>query len=158
MAIAIGADSMGIWLKDSLIRHLENKGIQMLDVGGYDGKPKRRYYEVASDVARLIQRGEAEKGILLCGTGMGVAIVANKFKGIYAAVIESEFAALKAKQINNANVLCMGGWIVGPELAVEMTKTFLATDWCQDLEDWRAANMHRFAAQVAAIEDHIYEN
>ena len=131
MAIAIGADSMGIWLKDSLIRHLENKGIQMLDVGGYDGKPKRRYYEVASDVARLIQRGEAEKGILLCGTGMGVAIVANKFKGIYAAVIESEFAALKAKQINNANVLAFGPMMISEwraKLAVDLWLAARHTD------------------------------
>jgi hypothetical protein len=51
----------------------------------------------------------------------------------------------------------MGGWIVGPEMAVEMTRTFLNTDWCQDLEDWRAANMHKFAVQVAAIEDGIYD-
>lgn len=99
---------MGTWLKDILIKHLHDQNIETIDVGSYAGQPKRRYYEVAADVARLIQSGKAEKGILLCGTGMGVAIVANKFKGIYAAVVESEFAALKAKQINNANVLAFG--------------------------------------------------
>lgn len=108
MTIAIGCDSMGTWLKDVLVTHLQKRGIDTIDVGSYDGQPKRRYYEVAADVARLIQDGKAEKGILLCGTGMGVAIVANKFKGVYAAVVESEFAALKAKQINNANVLAFG--------------------------------------------------
>ena len=61
-----------------------------------------------------------------------------------------------ARAINNAKVLCMGGWIVGPEMAVEMVKTFLATEWCQDLEDWRAANMHKFAVKVAEIEDQCY--
>ena len=64
--------------------------------------------------------------------------------------------ASEVAPINNANILCMGGWIVGPEMAVEMAKTFLATEWCQDLEDWRAANMHKFARQLAAIEDRIY--
>ena len=60
------------------------------------------------------------------------------------------------RAINNANVLCMGGWIVGPEMAVEMVKTFLNTAWCQDLEDWRAVNMHKFAAKVDEIEANIY--
>ena len=60
------------------------------------------------------------------------------------------------RTINNANILCMGGWIVGPEMAVEMVKTFLNTDWCQDLEDWRAVNMHKFAAKVDEIEANIY--
>lgn len=108
MIIAVGCDSCGIYLKDILIDHLHEKDIKTIDVGSYAGKPKRRYYEVASDVAQLIQSRQANKGLLLCGTGMGVSIVANKFRGIYAACIESEFSALKAKQINNANVLCMG--------------------------------------------------
>ena len=69
---------------------------------------------------------------------------------------EGVYSAKMARAINNANVLCMGGWIVGPEMAVEMVRAFLNTAWCQDLEDWRAANMHKFAAQVAAIEDGIY--
>ncbi|MCI8525618.1 MAG: RpiB/LacA/LacB family sugar-phosphate isomerase [Oscillospiraceae bacterium] len=112
MTIAIGCDSWGIWLKDRIVAHLKERGFDVADVGGYEGQPKRRYYEAAADVAHLIQTGRAEKGILLCGTGMGVAIVANKFKGIYAAVVESEFAALKAKQINNANVLAFGPMMI----------------------------------------------
>ena len=69
---------------------------------------------------------------------------------------EGVYSAKMARAINNANILCMGGWIVGPEMAVEMTKTFLATEWCQDLEDWRKENMKKFSVQVKAIEDEIY--
>ena len=61
-----------------------------------------------------------------------------------------------ARAINNAKVICMGGWVVGPELAVDMAKTFLNTEWCQDLEDWRAANMHKFAAKLEEIEEGNY--
>lgn len=126
MKIAIGCDGMGTALKDVLVAHLNEAGIETIDVGSYAGQPKRRYYAVASDVAKLIQRGEAEKGILLCGTGMGVSIVANKFRGIYAACIESEFSALKAKQINNANVLCMG-----PIMITEWRAKLAVDRWLQ---------------------------
>ena len=85
-----------------------------------------------------------------------MCVVSNKYKGVYAVACEGVYSAKMARAINNANILCMGGWIVGPEMAVEMTKTFLATDWCQDLEDWRAANMHKFAAKVREIEESIY--
>ena len=80
----------------------------------------------------------------------------HRAKGVYAVVCESVYAAKMARAINAVNILCMGGWIVGPEMAVEMVRTFLATDWCQDLEDWRAENMHKFARQVNAIEEGIY--
>ena len=115
------------------------------------------YYQVADTVAPLVQNGTFDRAILICGTGAGMCVVSNKYKGVYAVACEGVYSAKMARAINNANILCMGGWIVGPEMAVEMTKTFLATDWCQDLEDWRAANMHKFAKQVSAIEDKIYD-
>ena len=131
MTIAVGCDGMGTWLKDILVEHLHQKGIETIDVGSYAGQPKRRYYAVAQDVAECIQQGRAERGLLLCGTGMGVSIVANKFRGIYAACIESEFSALKAKQINNANVLCMGPIMISEwraKLAVDNWLTAHHTD------------------------------
>ena len=86
-----------------------------------------------------------------------MSVVANKYKGVYAVACEGVYSAKMARAINNASILCMGGWIVGPELAIEMVKTFLSTEWCQDLEDWRAENMHKFAAKLSAIEDSIYD-
>lgn len=104
-----------------------------------------------------MQQGEYDKAVLICGTGAGMCVVSNKFKGVYAVACEGVYSAKMARAINNANILCMGGWIVGPEMAVEMVKTFLATEWCQDLEDWRKENMKKFAVQVAAIEDKVYD-
>ena len=112
--------------------------------------------EIADKVAPLVQSGEYDRAVLICGTGAGMSVVANKYKGVHAVACESVYSAKMCRAINNANVLCMGGWIVGPEMAVEMVKTFLATDWCQDLEDWRKENMKKFAVQIDAIENKIY--
>ncbi len=158
MKIAIGSDKSGFAAKEAVKAYLLEAGVDFDDLGTTDLNDIHPYYQVASDVAPLVQNGTYEKAILICGTGAGMCVVSNKYKGIYAVASESVYSAKMARAINNANVLCMGGWIVGPEMAVEMVKTFLATAWCQDLEDWRAANMHKFAARVSAIEDSIYGN
>ena len=131
-------------------------GVEFDDLGTTDLEQVHPYYQVASEVAPLVQNGSYDKAVLICGTGAGMSVVANKYKGVYAVACEGVYSAKMARAINNANVLCMGGWIVGPEMAVEMVKTFLNTDWCQDLEDWRAVNMHKFAAKVDEIEANIY--
>ena len=156
MKIAIGSDKSGFAVKEAVKVWLKENGYDADDLGTVDLNDVHPYYRVASEVAPKIQDGSYEKAILICGTGAGMSVVANKFKGVYAVACEGVYSAKMARAINNANVLCMGGWIVGPEMAVEMVRTFLSTAWCQDLEDWRAANMHKFAAQVAAIEDEIY--
>ncbi len=156
MKIAIGSDKSGFAVKEAVKAYLESAGADVTDLGTTDLGQVHPYYQVASDTAPRIQSGEFNRAVLICGTGAGMCVVSNKFKGVHAVACEGIYSAKMARAINNANVLCMGGWIVGPELAVEMTKTFLATEWCQDLEDWRAENMHRFAAQVAAIEDRNY--
>ena len=156
MKIAIGSDKSGFAAKEAVKAYLLEAGVEFDDLGTTDLNDVHPYYQVAGEVAPLVQNGTYGKAILICGTGAGMSVVANKFKGVYAVASECVYSAKMARAINNANVLCMGGWIVGPEMAVEMVKTFLATAWCQDLEDWRAANMHRFAAKVSAIEDGIY--
>lgn len=156
MKLAIGSDKSGYPVKEAIKTYLQEANIAFDDLGTVDLSDVHPYYRVAGDVAPLVQNGTYQKAILICGTGAGMSVVANKFKGVHAVACESLYAAKMARAINNANVLCMGGWIVGPEMAIEMVKTFLNTEWCQDLEDWRAVNMHKFAAQVAAIEDKIY--
>ena len=157
MKIAIGSDKSGFAVKEAVKAYLQEAGIEFDDLGTKDLNEVHPYYQVASDVAPLVQKEESDRAVLICGTGAGMSVVANKYKGVYAVACEGIYAAKMARAINNASVLCMGGWIVGPELAIEMVKTFLATDWCQDLEDWRAENMHKFAAKLSAIEDAIYE-
>jgi len=156
MKIAIGSDKSGFAVKEAVKAYLAAAGADFDDLGTTDLDDVVPYYAVAAKVAPLVQDGTYDRAILICGTGAGMSVVSNKFKGVYAVACEGVYSAKMARAINNANVLCMGGWIVGPEMALEMVKTFLATDWCQDLEDWRAANMHKFAAQVSAIEDGVY--
>ncbi len=157
MKIAIGSDKSGFAVKEAVKAYLRDAGVDFDDLGTTDLNEVHPYYRVAAEVAPLVQQGAYDRAVLICGTGAGMCVVSNKFKGVYAVACESLYAAKMARAINNAQILCMGGWIVGPELAVEMVKTFLATDWCQGLEDWRAENMHKFAAQVEAIEDRIYD-
>ena len=156
MKLAIGSDKSGFPVKEAVKTWLKENGYEADDLGTVDLNAVHPYYQVASEVAPLVQNGTYEKAILICGTGAGMCVVSNKFQGVHAVACEGVYSAKMARAINNANVLCMGGWIVGPEMAVEMVKAFLNTAWCQDLEDWRAANMHRFAAKVAEIEDGIY--
>lgn len=156
MKIAIGSDKSGFAAKEAVKAWLLKSGADFDDLGTLDPEQPHPYYEVAGQVAPLVQQGTYDRAILICGTGAGMCVVSNKFKGVYAVACEGVYAAKMARAINNAQILCMGGWIVGPEMAVEMAKTFLATDWCQDLEDWRAVNMHKFSAKVAGLEDEIY--
>ena len=156
MKIAIGSDKSGFAVKEAIKAYLAETGAEFDDLGTVRLEEVHPYDQVASEVAPKVQSGEYDRAILICGTGAGMCVVANKYKGVYAVACEGVYSAKMARAINNANVLCMGGWIVGPEMAVEMVKTFLTTDWCQDLEDWRAENMHRFAAQIDRIEGEIY--
>ena len=156
MKLAIGSDKSGFAVKEAVKAYLNEAGVEYDDLGTVDLNDVHPYYRVAGDVAPLVQNGTYEKAVLICGTGAGMCVVSNKFKGVHAVACEGVYSAKMARAINNANVLCMGGWIVGPEMAIEMVKTFLATEWCQDLEDWRAVNMHKFSGEVKKIEDRIY--
>ena len=156
MKIAIGSDKSGFAVKEAVKAWLTETGAVFDDLGTTDLSEVHPYYQVASDVAPLVQAGVYDRAVLICGTGAGMCVVSNKFKGEYAVACEGVYSAKMARAINNARILCLGGWIVGPELAVEMVRTFLATEWCQDLEDWRAENMHKFAAKLSAVEDGIY--
>ncbi len=156
MKIAIGSDKSGFAVKEAVKAYLTEIGADFDDLGTTDLAQVHPYYQVASEVAPLVQANQYQRAILICGTGAGMCVVSNKYRGVYAVACEGVYSAKMARAINNANILCMGGWIVGPEMAVEMVKTFLATDWCQDLEDWRKENMKKFAVQVDAIEDEIY--
>ena len=156
MKIAIGSDKSGFSVKEAVKVWLTEAGIPFDDLGTLDLNDVHPYYRVAGDVAPLVADGTYDKAVLICGTGAGMAVVSNKFKGVYAVASEGVYSAKMARAINNANILCMGGWIVGPEMAVEMTKTFLNTEWCQDLEDWRKENMKKFAKEIDRIEEQIY--
>ena len=130
MKLAIGSDKSGFSVKEAVKAWLKENGYDADDLGTVDLNDVHPYYRVASELAPKVQDGTYEKAVLICGTGAGMSVVANKFKGVYAVACEGVYAAKMARAINNANVLCMGGWIVGPEMAIEMVRAFLNTAWC----------------------------
>ncbi len=133
MKIVIAADPFALTLKDALLAHLKEKGHDVVDVGATKDK-EIPYFDSAPVAAKMIQDGKAERAILLCGSGMGMSIVANRFKGVVAAVVESVFAARMCRTINNANALCLGSMIWGEWMAKEAVDVFLATKFTQGLE------------------------
>ena len=160
MKLAIGSDKSGYNAKEAikawLMEEGEELGIEFDDLGTTDPDHPMPYVDVAELVAPLVQNGTYDRAVLICGTGAGMNIVANKYKGVHAVACEGLYSARMARAINGANVLCMGGWIVGPEMAVAMVRAFLTTEWLEGLEDWRQANLRRFNAKVETIEDQIY--
>ena len=115
MKIAIGSDKSGFTVKEALKAYLAEAGVEFKDLGTTDLADVHPYYQVASEVAPLVQSGEFDRAVLICGTGAGMSVVSNKFKGVYAVACEGVYSAKMARAINNANILCMGGWIGGPE-------------------------------------------
>jgi len=152
MNIVIGADPYGADLKDAIKAHLEQQGHTLTDVGTI-GEDKVDYTDVGARAARAIQGGEAQRGIVLCGTGMGVAVVANKFKGVTASVVESAYTAKMCRAINNADILAIGAMIVAPHQAIMAVDNFLATDHTEGLPDDLAAFLKDSLTKIAAIED-----
>lgn len=136
MKLVLGADPFGVEIKEAIKKHLLEKGIEVIDLADSMG-PEIPYYDVAATGARMIQEGKADRGIFCCGTGMGVAIVANKFRGIYASVVESEFAAQHCRAINDSNVLTMGGMIIAPYLAVRIADRWLGTLFTEGLPQFK---------------------
>lgn len=121
--LAIGSDHGGFELKQKIIQHLDERGIVYKDYGTYEAKSVD-YPDIAKTVCAAIKTGECDKGILICGTGIGISIAANKISGIRAALCNDSFSAKMAKQHNNANVLCMGGRVIGSELANMIVDTW----------------------------------
>lgn len=126
--IALGCDQAGYDLKQEVIKYLEEKKIPYKDYGCYSTDPVD-YPIYARKVGKAIQDGECEKGILICGTGIGISIAANKMKGIRAALCTDCFCAEATRQHNDANILAMGGRVVGSGLAVKIVDTFLNTEF-----------------------------
>ena len=156
MKIAIGSDKSGFSAKEAIKAWLMEAGIEFDDLGTTDLEQVHPYYQVASEVAPLVQNGTYERAVLICGTGAGMCVVSNKF-----------FVCTDVDCVLEKNALYRMIWptmastrrVIAVSATMrmsEMVKTFLNTAWCQDLEDWRAVNMHKFAAKVDEIEANIY--
>lgn len=138
--IAIGSDHGGFELKQKIIRHLEERGIPYRDVG-CDSKASCDYPIFGQAAARAVASGECEKGIVICTTGIGISIVANKVKGIRCALCADSFSAKMTRQHNDANMLALGGGVVGEILAMEIVDVFLDTAFSGEEKHARRVGM-----------------
>ena len=141
--IAIGSDHGGFELKEKLMEHLSERGLEYKDFGTYSSA-SCDYPVYAKAVANAVASGECDRGIIICGTGIGVSITANKVRGIRAAMCGDCFSAEATRQHNDANVLCMGARVVGEGLALKIADTFLDTPFSND-----ERHIHR----ISMIED-----
>ena len=126
--IAIGSDHGGYLLKEEIKKHLKEKGYEFKDFGT-DSTASCDYPVYAEKVCRAVQSGECEKGILICGTGIGMSMCANKCKGIRAAVCGDHFSAEFTRKHNNANVLCLGARVIGAGVSMQLVDIFLTTEY-----------------------------
>ena len=138
MKIAIGSTKAGLTLKDELITFLGECGYEVDDLGMKKDGDFVPYYESAAAVASAVSRGEYPSAIIICGTGAGSVIIANKFKGVYAVHASSEYEGSRATIINDANVLCLGEWITPPQHGKEIVKAWLDAKFTEGFEpQWK---------------------
>jgi ribose 5-phosphate isomerase B len=128
MKVAIGSDHAGFSLKESLKGVLRDLGAEVQDLGT-DGEASVDYVDFARRVAEAVAGGAADRGIAICGTGIGTSITANKVAGIRAALCHEAYTARMSREHNDANVLCLGGRVIGRELAADIVRTFLAAEF-----------------------------
>lgn len=141
--IALGSDHGGYLMKQEVIAYLEENHIPYKDFGCY-GEESCDYPVFARKVANAVAAGECEKGILICGTGIGISIAANKVKGIRAALCHDVFSARATREHNDANILAMGARVIGPGLALMIVDTFLHTEF---------SNAERHKNRIRQIEE-----
>lgn len=157
MKIAMGADLYGFPLKESVKAYLKSKDYKITDYGVHETSDPTPYYTTADKVAKSLGKGEHDKAVLVCGTGMGMAIIANKHPGIYAAVCESTFAAEKARSINNSNILTMGSMVTTAAVARDIVDIWLTTrfteGWDETIQAWLKTSM----GEIASIERHQFK-
>jgi ribose 5-phosphate isomerase B len=130
MRIALGADHAGFPLKTEVVRFLEKEGHQVVDLGTHSTEPVD-YPDYAKAVGTAVQRGQVERGILVCGSGVGACVAANKLQGIRAALCHDTYTAHQGVEHDDVNVLCLGGRVVGPALAFDILKAWLGARFSQ---------------------------
>lgn len=150
MRIAVGADHRGFLLREKVLELLRQWGHEVLDVGTFSPEPTD-YPDVAAAVCEKIVRGEAERGILVCGTGLGMCIAANKFRGVRAAPCHDDLTAEMSRRHNDANVLCLSADLLGEKLVQRMVGLWLTTPF----EGGRHA---RRVAKIAEIEEQLHRD
>ncbi len=150
MKIAVACDHAGFPIKGDVISVVELCGHEVIDLGTYDQEPVD-YPDYAEKAARAVIQGQAERAIILCGSGVGATIAANKIKGIYACMCHDTYSAHQGVEHDNMNALCLGGRIIGTELAKEIVKSFLGAKFSNEERHLRRTR------KIIALENGIAE-
>ncbi|WP_295788350.1 ribose 5-phosphate isomerase B [uncultured Veillonella sp.] len=146
MKVAIGADHGGFRLKEAIKPVLDSLGVEYKDFGTHS-EDSVDYPDISAPVAQAVATGEYDRGILICGTGIGIGIAANKVPGIRAALCHDTFSAHASREHNNANILTMGERVIGPGLASDIVKIWLTTEF-------EGGRHERRIAKISALEEH----
>jgi ribose 5-phosphate isomerase B len=145
MKIVVGFDHAGFPLKQIVLDAIRKAGHEPIDVGTNSADPVD-YPDYSEKVGRAVQNGQADRGILVCGSGVGACIAANKMKGVYASICHDTYSAAQGVQHDDMNVLCLGGRVIGPELATALVNAFLGAEY-----EGNQAGGERLARRVAKI-------
>lgn len=151
MKVAIGADHGGYELKSDITKVLESLGHEVVDKGAYDYDAEDDFPDFAAPVAASVQSGESERGIVICGSGVGAAIAANKYTGVRAGLCHDTYSAGQGVRHDDMNVLCMGARVVGVALAEDLVKSFMAAN----LEAYEPRFQRRLDKVTAIEKDQI---
>lgn len=139
--IVLASDHNGVELKTYLYNFLKQKGFNPIDLGPFSSDKKVDYTEYASQLGRIVHNKDASKGILICGTGVGMSIAANRFEGVRAALIHNLESASKSREHNDANVLCLGAWVTPPRRAEEILDSWISTNFGEGRHVQRVENL-----------------
>ncbi len=126
MRIAVGADHAGVPLNEAVISELRRLGHEVLDLGTHDGAQPDDYPDYAAAVGEALAAGRSQRGVLVCGSGVGAAIAANKIAGVRACMCHDTYSARQGVEHDDMNVLCLGARVIGPQLALELVRAFVA--------------------------------
>jgi ribose 5-phosphate isomerase B len=149
MRIAVGADHGGFPLNEAVIEELHRLGHEVIDYGTHDGSIPDDYPDYAEKVGRAVQTGDAIIGIIICGSGVGAAVAANKLRGIRAALCGDTYSAHQCREHDDCNVLCLGARVTGIELAFEIVRAFVKAEFSGEERHLRRL------AKVKALEDQL---
>src|ERR1700691_4340 len=129
MRVGIATDHGGFGLKQELLAHLSEAGHEVVDIGAHSLNPGDDYPDFVIPLAQAVVAGKVERGIAICGSGVGAAVCANKIPGVRAALIHDHFSARQGVEDDHMNIICMGGRTVGPAVARDLVQTFLAAEY-----------------------------
>jgi ribose 5-phosphate isomerase B len=144
--IAVGVDHAGFELKAAVLEELRARGFELVDCGTYD-RTACDYPDFAAKVAGMVSRGEAQRGVLVCGTGQGMCMAANRFRGVRAAVVYDDFSARMTRSHNDANVICLGGRVLDPAQARHLLGLWLETPFEGDRHSRRVGKIDSLGCQ-----------